>query len=222
MDYEVSLWCPPSQENGTDITLECNIDDWYLDYKDLAFQKSIQYTCSDNSTWMTETVSTEICRDGSLNCQFPKIPNCQDRTVLCLDDLPIPADMVQTNLTTNETLHGYSLNAHYAYSCATDGFVVKMPGYPEEVNVVCVNPPGYFTDEWTYELWRSGVWTNFGNISECIDPLRCYDEIPKLPVDFTVSNNRTDDKSIDATNVLNVTCEEGYRADTLPDWVWRL
>ena len=30
------------------------------------------------------------------------------------------------------------------------------------------------------------------------------------------------DKSVDATNVLNVTCEEGYRADTLPDWVWRL
>ena len=155
---------------------------------------------------MTETTSTDICRDGSLNCQFPKMPNCHDRTVLCLDELPIPADMVQANLTTNETLHGYSLNAHYAYSCVEDGFVVKMPGYPEEVNVVCVNPPGYFTDEWTYELWRSGVWTNFGNISECIDPLRCYDEIPKLPVDFTVSNNQTIEKPDYVNTTMQYTC----------------
>ena len=50
MDYEVSLCCPPGPENGTVITLECNIDDWYLDYKDLAFQSSIQVinTIMDN------------------------------------------------------------------------------------------------------------------------------------------------------------------------------
>ena len=172
-------------------------------------------TCSNNSTWTTESVSSDICRDGSLNCEFPKMPNCQDRTVLCLDDLPIPADMVQTNLTTNETLHGYSLNAHYAYSCATDGFVVKMPGYPEEVHVQCSNPPGYFTDEWTYELWRSGFWTNYGNLTECIDPFRCYDELPKLPVDFTVSNNRTDDNPDYVNTTIQYTCSRECKIPSL-------
>ena len=30
------------------------------------------------------------------------------------------------------------------------------------------------------------------------------------------------DKSIDAANTINVTCEYGYREDGLPDWVWRM
>ena len=290
LDYEVSLCCPPGPENGTVLTLQCNVDDWYLDYKDLPFTTSIQITCTDNSTWITDTITTDFCRDGTQQCEFPKLPDCNDRTVLCLDKLPLPDDMIRTNLTTNETLHLQSIGAKYSYACLEDGFVIDMPGYPEEVLVECINPLNYFSD-WKYELWREGIWTNYGNLTKCIDPLLCYDEIPDLPVDFTVSNNQTKDKpnvvnttiqymcsrnckyiitvhdkltikilmeyfadwvfnikdlykncdmepenceaqgfeliytfdkSIDATNILNVTCEEGFRSDGLPDWVWRL
>ena len=53
-----------------------------------------------------------------------------------------------------------------------DGFVIDMPGYPEEIEVDCDFPPGYHSNNWVYDLWKSGVWTNFGNITRCIDPNR--------------------------------------------------
>ena len=66
-------------------------------------------TCTDNSTWITETETTDFCRDGSQQCSHPKFPNCHDRTVLCLDTLPIPEDMIQVNQTSNNTLHSYAI-----------------------------------------------------------------------------------------------------------------
>lgn len=188
------------------LTLQCNTDDWYLDYKDLAFTSSIQLTCTDNSTWVSDVLSEDFCRDKTQNCQNFKMPDCQDRTVLCLQELPLPEDMIRTNLTSNETLHGYSLGAKYSYSCVEDGWVINMPGYPEEVLVECVNPPKYFSNEWTYNLWRQGVWTNYGNITECIDPNRCYDPIPYLPVDFTVENNQTKDKPDYVNTTIQYSC----------------
>ena len=65
-----------------------------------------------------------------------------------------------------------SIGAQYSYSCVQDGFVIDMPGYPEELLVGCDFPPGYHSNNWVYELWKSGVWTNFGNITKCIDPNR--------------------------------------------------
>ena len=65
-----------------------------------------------------------------------------------------------------------SLGAKYSYSCLEDGYVIDMPGYPEEIEVECDFPPGYHSNNWVYDLWKSGVWTNFGNITRCIDPNR--------------------------------------------------
>ena len=42
---------------------------------------------------------------------------------------------MQVNLTSNDTLHGYSLGAKYSYHCTEEGFVIDMRGYPEEVVV---------------------------------------------------------------------------------------
>jgi hypothetical protein len=48
LDYEISLCCPPGPENGTVMTLECNIPDWYLDYTDVPFLPKLTATCTDN------------------------------------------------------------------------------------------------------------------------------------------------------------------------------
>ena len=112
MDYEISLCCPPGPENGTVLKLQCSADDWHLDYKDLPFTSSIEIECTNNSTWvmLSEIETTDFCSDGSLKCSHPKLPNCQDRTVLCMEPLPVPADMIQTNLTSNYTLHSSNFN----------------------------------------------------------------------------------------------------------------
>ena len=93
MDYEVSLCCPPGPENGTVLKLQCSADDWHLDYKDLPFTSSIEIACTDNSTWLMLSEiktpdglpTTDFCKDGSLQCSHPTLPNCQDRTVLCME-----------------------------------------------------------------------------------------------------------------------------------------
>ena len=75
---------------------------------------------------------------------------------------------------TNDNIKYFSgsIGAKYSYSCLEDGFVIDMPGYPEEILVECDFPPGYHSNNWVHELWKSGVWTNFGNITKCIDPNR--------------------------------------------------
>ena len=74
--------------------------------------------------WKSQGISektTEFC-NGVDECFAPKIPNCEDRTILCLDQLPVYEDMIQTNLTSNDTLYQNSLGAKFGYSC-------KNPGY---------------------------------------------------------------------------------------------
>ena len=58
---------------------------------------------------------------GKEECVKPLSPNCEDRTILCLDELPVYDDMVQTNLTGNDSLHEFSLGAKFSYKCKNDG-----------------------------------------------------------------------------------------------------
>ena len=78
-----------------------------------------------------------------------------------------------------------------------------MPGYPEEIEVECDFPPGYHSNNWVYDLWKSGVWTNFGNITRCIDPNQCYTAPPILPTDFSVEYNYT----LESSNTVNTTLQ---------------
>ena len=75
-------------------------------------------------TWYSEKISdltVEYCPGGMDECVNPVRPNCEDRTILCLDDLPLYDDMNQKNLTGNDTLHERSLGAKYEYSCKNAG-----------------------------------------------------------------------------------------------------
>ena len=87
-----------------------------------------------------------------------------------------------------------------------------MPGYPEEIIVECTAPTGYYSPQWTYEQWREGVWTNFGNITRCIDPNRCYDAIPALPNDFTVVNNQTLENPDAVNTTIQYSCSRKCNA----------
>ena len=158
-DFEVQFCCPFAPESGTEVAYECNIKDWYLDYLDAPFITTMTATCTQNSTWVTEIESATFCSDETLECAQPRMPDCQDRTILCLDELPIPKGLLQVNVSSNETLHGFSIGAAYEYSCEEDGFVVDMPNYPEAIVVNCSNPQGY-PNEWYYEIWKDGIWTH--------------------------------------------------------------
>ena len=70
---------------------------------------------------MSDVSTDEFCSDGSRNCAQPKLPHCQDRTILCLEELDVPAGMKQTNLTSNLTLHSHAIGAMFSYTCETEG-----------------------------------------------------------------------------------------------------
>ena len=206
-DYEVQLCCPYGPENGTEIILTCELPNWYLNYTDTPFVTEMTATCTDNSTWTSEVNSVTFCDDGTNECVLPRLPNCQDRTILCLDELPLPEDMIQTNVTSNLTLHGYSLNASYEYSCKNDELVLNMPTYPEAVVVRCTEPLGYPVS-WHYGIWKEGLWSQKDNISNCIDPNRCYSAPPKLPPDYSVDYNQTIEAPNEVNVTLNYTCKK--------------
>ena len=65
-------------------------ENWYLNFKDAPFISEISAICTKNSTWMTADNEKIFCKDGSLECEMPILPDCQDRTILCLESLPIP------------------------------------------------------------------------------------------------------------------------------------
>ena len=203
-DYEVQLCCPYAPENGTEISLNCNVPDWFLDFN-APFISEMKATCTQNSTWTSEVSSETFCQDGSNECQLPLMPNCQDRTILCLGDLPMPDDMIQTNTTSNLTLHGFSLDASYEYKCKNEDFVIEMANYPEAVIVSCVEPPGY-PDNWYYGIWKDGVWSHKENVTKCIDPNRCYSPPPEIPSDYTVAYNQTLEAPDNVNVTLNYTC----------------
>ena len=69
-------------------------------------------------------MTKEYCptADGGIDeCKKPKAPNCEDRTVLCLGELPIYEEMVLKNLTGDDTLNERSLRAKFEYSCTNPG-----------------------------------------------------------------------------------------------------
>ena len=49
------------------------------------------------------------------------------------------------------------------------GFVLRAPGYPEEIIVECVEPDNHIQN-WKYLSWMNGKWNNLENIIECLDP----------------------------------------------------
>ena len=65
--------------------------------------------------------------------------------------------LLQLNTSSNMSLHSYSQGAAYEYSCEEEGFVIDIPGYPEELIVKCIEPSGYL-DDWYYEIWKDGIW----------------------------------------------------------------
>ena len=156
-DYEVQLCCPYAPEVGTEVMLTCTNENWYLDFDDAPFITTMSASCTQNSTWVSDVESGKFCRDGSNECITPFMPECQDRNIVCLDELPIPKDMLQANASSNETLHGFALGAAYEYSCEEEGFVIDMPNYPEALIVQCVIPKGYPVD-WYYNIWKDGIW----------------------------------------------------------------
>ena len=89
-DYEVQFCCPYAPEENTTISLKCHDENWYLDFQDAPFISEISAICTKNSTWMTTDSGKIFCKDGSLECEMPILPDCQDRTILCLESLPIP------------------------------------------------------------------------------------------------------------------------------------
>ena len=59
---------------------------------------------------------------------------------------------------------------------------------------ICVNDHHTYTFQWKDELWLKGKWKNVDKVTNCFDPLRCYDKPPSLPSDYTVGWNVTDDE----------------------------
>ena len=85
--------------------------------------------------WYSEGISEkteEFCNGLIDECVEPRIPNCEDRTILCLDTLPIYEDMIQTNLTTNDTLYQNSLGAKFGYSCKNPGITLSLYYYLDQ------------------------------------------------------------------------------------------
>ena len=215
-DYEIQLCCPYAPEPNTQVSLSCNEDNWYLDFQDAPFIPDMSATCTKNSTWISDVDSKTFCKDGSLECVLAEMPDCQDRTIVCLDELVIPKGIVQANVSSNDTLHGFSLTAAYEYSCEEEGFVIDIPyHYPEALVVSCTEPEGY-PNEWYYEIWRDGIWKDRGNITRCIDPNRCYTPPPTLPLDYSVEYNFTLDSSDFVNTTLQYNCNKNRWVFDIP------
>jgi hypothetical protein len=50
-----------------------------------------------------------------------RMPNCQDRTIQCLEKLPVNSGLKSKDVTPNTTLNSHSLTAKFAYTCKIDG-----------------------------------------------------------------------------------------------------
>ena len=72
--------------------------------------------------------------------------------------------------------------------------MIRTTGYPDQVEVSCNYPDGYYVpSQWVDGMWLKGKWKNAEKVTQCFDPLRCYDKPPSLPPDYTVGWNVTDD-----------------------------
>jgi hypothetical protein len=70
---------------------------------------------------MSDVATDTFCPGGARDCLNAKLAKCQDRTIQCLEALPVPSGFIQTDITTNETLNSHSLGAKFSYTCATNG-----------------------------------------------------------------------------------------------------
>ena len=70
--------------------------------------------------------------------------------------------------------------------------------------------------QWKDELWLKGKWKNVDKVTNCFDPLRCYDKPPSLPSDYTVGWNVTDDGPPPDAPV-NYTVQ--YKCDRKCEWI---
>ena len=70
-------------------------------------------------------------------CVNPKLPDCEDRTVKCLDALPLPDDMDVTNNTITSgagatAKDSQSMGAKFTYKC-------KKPGKKKYISLLALN-----------------------------------------------------------------------------------
>ncbi len=77
------------------------------------------------STWVSFVNTSNFCPDGKLECSDANLPRCQDRTIQCQDQLPVPDGLVLTYIENNETLNDHSFGSKYKYSCKNSGILWK-------------------------------------------------------------------------------------------------
>ena len=77
------------------------------------------------STWVSSVNTSNFCPDGSQECSDANLPRCQDRTIQCQDQLPVPDGLVQTYIENNETLNDHSFGSKYKYTCKNSGILCK-------------------------------------------------------------------------------------------------
>ena len=97
----------------------CVVDVIGLRLKHLIKKVKIKMLCF--STWTSEVDSGAFCPDGSKSCVNARLPACQDRSILCLDKLPVSSGLVKKDVTENTTLNNFSLGAKFSYTCQTPG-----------------------------------------------------------------------------------------------------
>ncbi len=82
------------------------------------FQKKSPYS---KRTWVSDVLSSEFCPDGSRECPNAKLPNCQDRTIQCLDPLPVPVGLIKHFDNPDDVINDHSIGAKYSYTCQNEG-----------------------------------------------------------------------------------------------------
>ena len=116
-------------------------------------------------TWISDVKSKTFCPDGSNECTDPYMPSCQDRTIRCLDELPIPPGFVKAyiardvNDTTNATksLFDNTPGAQYRFACQDPGKIIQRLIF---YTILLVNIFTNWLGCWLFENsnWSKGTW----------------------------------------------------------------
>ena len=122
----------------------------------------------------------------------------------------------------NSGLRTVTCNLKCLCAFSFSGFVIDDPpnGFPEMMEVTCVEPAGY-QSAWVDQIWLDGKWNNLesmanpagsteapGSKPRCIGPNRCYKKPPKLPDDYTVKMHDPQDPQPDnVTTTILYKCE---------------
>ena len=93
-----------------------------LDFQDVFDSTIVRATCTANQTWQLDTNTTHFCKDESTACTYPIIPNCEDRSIRCLDAIPkSPPGFKEPEYYSNPHLVGLENKARYRYNCSEPG-----------------------------------------------------------------------------------------------------